>query len=97
MTLPPSSASEQAPSGRRRQPKALPYLFATEAFERFGYYVMASIFMLYLTESLKMPDAQASVLFGAYYSFAFIATVAGGYAADRLIGFGVAREVRRKR
>ena len=51
---------------------------------------MASIFTLYLTESLKMPDSQAFVLFGAYYSFAFIATVAGGFAADRLIGFGVA-------
>ncbi len=72
----------------RRQPKVLYVLFLTETWERFGYYVMVSIFTLYLTEDLKMPDSKAFLIFGAYYSFAFLATVAGGFAADRVLGFG---------
>ena len=50
-----ANGSEAAP-GARRQPAALRVLFMTEACERFGYYVMVSIFTLYLTEELKMPE-----------------------------------------
>ena len=81
------TGSAAAP-GARPQPGALRVLFMTEACERFGYYVMVSIFTLYLTESLKMPDSKAFLIFGAYYSYAFLATVAGGFAADRVLGFG---------
>jgi len=73
---------------RQKQPAALYVLFMTELWERFGYYSLVSIFALYLVNELKLPDTQAFLIFGAYTSFAYLTTVAGGIAADRVLGFG---------
>jgi POT family proton-dependent oligopeptide transporter len=70
-----------------KQPKALYYLFLTEMWERFGYFTMATLFVLYLTSTLDMTDDRAFVIFGAYTSFAYLTTVVGGIIADRLLGF----------
>lgn len=71
-----------------RQPKALYVLFLTELWERFGYYTMITILVLYLTQDLGMTDARAYLISGAYLSFAYLTTIAGGFAADRVLGFG---------
>ncbi|TNB49249.1 MFS transporter [Martelella lutilitoris] len=76
------------PAPDTKQPRALYVLFMTEFWERFGYYSMVSIFTLYLVNVLKMDDARAFLIFGAYTSFAYLTTVAGGVAADRVLGFG---------
>lgn len=75
---------------KKKQPKALTVLFLTEMWERFGFYTMISIFILYLTNEMKLDDSQAFVTFGAYTSFAYLSTVAGGILADRLLGFRAA-------
>ncbi len=72
---------------RRKQPKGLYIPFLTEMWERFGFYTMAGLFVLYLTNDLKMPDAQATLLFGAFASYLYVTTLPGGYLADRLLGF----------
>lgn len=71
----------------RKQPKALYYLFLTEMWERFGFYTMVSVFVLYLTSQLDMTDDKAFLIFGAYTSFAWLTPVVGGILADRLLGF----------
>jgi POT family proton-dependent oligopeptide transporter len=75
------------PDSRPRQPKALYLLFMTEMWERFGFFVMATLFVLYLTDDLKLSDDAAFLTFGAYMSLAYLTTVAGGVLADRLLGF----------
>lgn len=80
--MPTSTAATQ------QQPKALYVLFMTEFWERFGYYSMVSIFTLYLVHVLDMADERAFLIFGAYTSFAYLTTVAGGIIADRVLGFG---------
>ncbi|MCP4383608.1 MAG: peptide MFS transporter, partial [Hyphomicrobiales bacterium] len=71
----------------RRQPAALYVCFLTEMWERFGFYTLVSLLVLYLTQVLQMADEQADLVFGAYTSFVYLTTVAGGFIADRLLGY----------
>ncbi len=74
---------------KSKQPKALPILFATELWERFGFYSLLSIFTIYLTSKLGMSDGEAFLLFGVYTAFAYLTPAIGGIAADRVLGSGV--------
>ena len=56
-------------------PKALPYLFFSEMWERFGYYLMIGIFTLYLKDTEKgfaMNETEASDLYGTFIAFVFL-------------------------
>jgi POT family proton-dependent oligopeptide transporter len=71
-----------------RQPRALYLLMAAELLDRFAYYAFLSVFILYLTNTLGILEARAFLIFGAFTSFAALTTLAGGFAADRIFGFG---------
>jgi POT family proton-dependent oligopeptide transporter len=70
-----------------RQPKGLAVLFLVEMCERFGFYTLLFLLALYLTGDLGMTDDRADLLYGAYTSFIYLAAVAGGFLADRVLGF----------
>jgi POT family proton-dependent oligopeptide transporter len=70
-----------------RQPKGLAVLFLVEMCERFGFYTLLFLLALYLTSDLGMTDDRADLLYGAYTSFIYLAAVAGGFLADRVLGF----------
>ena len=72
---------------KQKQPKTLYFLFLTEMWERFGYFTMVTIFVLYQTSELDMPDDRAFLVFGAYSSLAYLTPVVGGMLADRILGF----------
>ncbi|MEM7121335.1 MAG: peptide MFS transporter [Pseudomonadota bacterium] len=72
---------------KRKHPKGLYVLFLTEMWERFGFYTLAGLFVLYMTQDLKVSDAQAALLFGAFASILYVTPLIGGYLADRLMGF----------
>ncbi|MEK9662860.1 MAG: peptide MFS transporter [Alphaproteobacteria bacterium] len=72
------------------QPKALYVLFMTELWERFGYYSLVSVFTLYLIDELKIAEQTAFLIFGAYTAFIYLTGVAGGFAADKVLGYGQA-------
>tara|TARA_B100000676_G_scaffold311448_1_gene381346 strand:+ start:791 stop:961 length:171 start_codon:yes stop_codon:yes gene_type:complete len=55
---------------RRKQPKGLYVLFLTEMWERFGFYTMFSMLVLYLTHEVGLGDADAALLYGTFASFA---------------------------
>lgn len=55
--------------------------------ERFGFYTLIFLLVLYLTNELGMPDARTTLLFGTFMSFVYLATVVGGFVADRILGF----------
>src|SRR5689334_22105760 len=67
-------------------PRGLGLLFITEMWERFSYYGMRAILVLYLVNALKWDTAHATNLYGTYTMLAFLTPVIGGYLADRYIG-----------
>lgn len=74
----------------RNHPKALPFLFFTEMWERFGYYLMLGIFVLYMIDvnkGLGIPDKTADDIFGTFIAFTYLTPFVGGFLADRKFGY----------
>ena len=67
-------------------PRGLGLLFITEMWERFSYYGMRAILVLYLVDRLQWDTARATGLYGTYTMLVFLTPVIGGYLADRVIG-----------
>ena len=71
---------------QKGHPKGLYLLFMTEMWERFSYYGMRAIFVLYMTKMLLMPDSEASNIYGSYTGLVYLTPLLGGYLADRFLG-----------
>ena len=74
----------------KSHPKALPYLFLSEMWERFGYYLMIGIFTLYLKDvesGFAMTEKEASDLYGTFIALVFLTPFIGGLVADRYFGY----------
>jgi proton-dependent oligopeptide transporter, POT family len=72
-------------------PRGLSTLFFTEMWERFSYYGMRALLLLYMTAPLTagglgFDTARGGAIYGLYTSMAYMATLPGGWIADRLIG-----------
>lgn len=70
-----------------KQPKGLYLLFSTELWERFGYYTVQAILILYLTKKLGYTDQVANLLYATYAALLYLTPILGGYLADRFLGF----------
>ncbi|MES2629309.1 MAG: peptide MFS transporter, partial [Bacteroidota bacterium] len=73
-----------------KHPKALPYLFFSEMWERFGYYLMIGIFTLYLKDvetGFAMSEAESADLYGTFIALVFLTPFLGGLIADRYLGY----------
>ncbi len=73
-------------------PSGLFVLFFTEMWERFSFYGMRSLLILFLTASFtdggwEWSRENASALFGSYVGLVYLSTMLGGYFADKVIGF----------
>ena len=67
-------------------PKGLFICFATEMWERFSYYGMRALLILYLTKHWQFTDAASYLIYGAYTSLVYIMPVFGGMLADQILG-----------
>ena len=70
----------------KSHPRALPYLFFSEMWERFGYYLMIGIFTLYLKDveaGFGMTEAESADLYGTFIALVFLTPFLGGLIADR--------------
>ena len=67
-------------------PKGLYVLFATEMWERFNYYGMRAILVLFMTKALLFDKVFASNMYGSYTSLAYLTPLIGGFVADRYWG-----------
>ena len=67
-------------------PKGLYLIFATSTAERFSYFGMRAIFILYLTQALMMDTQAATQIYGSYTGLVYLAPLLGGYIADRYWG-----------
>ncbi|MBS0580329.1 MAG: MFS transporter [Proteobacteria bacterium] len=73
------------------QPRGLATLFLTEMWERFTYYGMRAILILFMAAAVQkgglgIPDASASAIYGLYLGSTYLLGLAGGWMADRLLG-----------
>ncbi len=67
-------------------PRGLFVLFYAEMWERFSYYGMRALLILYLTKFWLFSDSKSNLIYGAYTSLVYITPVLGGYLADRWLG-----------
>lgn len=67
-------------------PKGLYFLFFTEMWERFSYYGMRAIFILFMTRILLLNDADASQIYGSYTGLVYLTPLLGGYLCDKFLG-----------
>ena len=86
-------AAEVARPATLRQPPGLYLLFAVEMWERFSYYGMRALLVLYLIAltTHKNPgrgwtEGEANLLYGWYTGLAYLLPMLGGYIADKLLG-----------
>ena len=73
-----------------RHPKGLYVLFASEAWERFSFYSMLSLFTLYLrdgNDGFGWTEAEATSLYSWYLTFVYASPFVGGILADRYLGY----------
>src|SRR5210317_1527378 len=72
-------------------PRGLFYLFFAELWERFSFYGMRALLMVYMTEeiyrALVERDTIAATIYAAYGALVYSTPVLGGMLADRLLGF----------
>jgi POT family proton-dependent oligopeptide transporter len=73
-----------------KHPKGLYWLFGVEMWERFSYYGMRGILILYLTKELMLDKGAASLMYGACGSLVYAAPVLGGFLADKFLGYRMA-------
>jgi POT family proton-dependent oligopeptide transporter len=72
-------------------PKGLYLLFFTEMWERFSYYGMRAILMLYMTKlwmenGLNIEESTASLIYGYFTGFVYLTPIIGGWIADNYLG-----------
>lgn len=67
-------------------PRGLRLLFVVEMWERFSYYGMRALLVLYLVNALRWDAARAASLYGTYTMAVYLTPLVGGYLADRFIG-----------
>lgn len=79
-------------SMKAQHPKGLPFLFLSEMWERFGYYLILGIFVLYMTDptttgGLAIDAKEADDIFGTFIALTYLTPFLGGFIADRILGY----------
>ncbi len=69
-----------------KHPSGLYVLFLTEMWERFSYYGMRALFILFMTKALLFDKALGSQIYGSYTGLVYLTPLLGGYMADRYWG-----------
>ncbi|MEM7083428.1 MAG: oligopeptide:H+ symporter [Pseudomonadota bacterium] len=67
-------------------PRGLVILFFTEMWERFSYYGMRGLLIIYLTQHFLFSDEKSTILYGAYTALVYVMTIIGGSLADKYLG-----------
>ena len=69
-----------------KHPKGLYFVFSISIAERFGYYGMRALFVLYMIRALMMDKELSSLIYGNYTGLVYLAPLIGGYVADKYWG-----------
>jgi POT family proton-dependent oligopeptide transporter len=76
------TTAAQAPS----RTKGFTTLFLIEMWERFGYYGMTAVVVLFMVQQLGYTDDRANLTFGAFAALAYTVPAIGGWIGDKLLG-----------
>ena len=71
---------------RQGHPKGLYLLFFVEMWERFSYYGMRALLILYMVQELMFSTEKAGNVYGIYTGLVYLTPLLGGYIADRFLG-----------
>src|SRR5512139_80795 len=86
---PPAIAPDAGASAKH--PRGLQTLFFTEMWERFSYYGMRALLVLFMTDAvvkggMGLTDKVATSIYGLYTAAVYLAALPGGWVADRFLG-----------
>src|SRR3954470_1463597 len=84
-------SSEPGSGGNQVHPRGLYTLFFTEMWERFSYYGMRALLVLFMVDAVRkggmgLTDQTATAIYGLYTAAAYLACLPGGWLADRILG-----------
>ena len=68
------------------QTRSFTTVFLVEMWERFGYYGMGALLLLYMVERLGFGDARANLTWGAFTALVYAAPSIGGWIGDKILG-----------
>jgi len=68
------------------QTRSFSTIFLIELWERFGYYGMAAILVLFMVEKIGFGDTQANLVWGAFTALVYAAPAIGGWVGDNILG-----------
>lgn len=69
-----------------QQPRAFYIIFFIELWERFGYYGMQSLLVVYFVLHLGLSDTNANFLFAGFTALVFLLPTLGGFVGDKILG-----------
>jgi POT family proton-dependent oligopeptide transporter len=69
-----------------KHPRGLVVLFFTEMWERFGFYTMSAIYVLYMQEQLGWGDVRKGDFWGWFLACVYFVPIFGGWLGDRILG-----------
>ena len=78
---------EQIQNFKGKYPKQLWYLFFSEMWERFSFYGMRGMLVIFMVNQLMMDDKVANLQYGATQAFVYAFTFIGGLFADKILGY----------
>jgi POT family proton-dependent oligopeptide transporter len=81
------SSIEEIQNFKGKYPKQLWYLFFSEMWERFSFYGMRGMLVVFMTTKLAMNEEVANLQYGATQAFVYAFTFVGGLLADRILGY----------
>lgn len=79
--------SEQIQNFKGKYPKQLWYLFFSEMWERFSFYGMRGMLVIFMVSQLMMDEKTANLQYGATQAFVYAFTFIGGLFADKILGY----------
>lgn len=69
-----------------KHPKGLWVLFGTEMWERFNFYGMRALLPLFMVHSLRLIEADSSIIYGGFLALCYLTPMLGGFIADKYLG-----------
>ena len=69
-----------------KHPKGLNILFLIEMWERFGFYIMSAIYVLYMDKELKFDISTQGNLYALFIGSCYLFPLVGGYLGDKVLG-----------
>jgi len=70
----------------KNHPKGLKVLFFTEMWERFGFYIMMAVFVLYMDKQFGWDDSKKGDYYGIFLGAVYFIPILGGWIGDKIMG-----------